>query len=135
MLVALAILVADTYFFFRAEGTFFAILGFIMLWVLLFWFAIQVYLYPLLIALEEKRLGLMFRNSAQLVMAFPFFCLLMLIVALLLTALSAVLFVPVATFWMPLIALLFSRAFASSWNEAVSIQQAHQESDKEQESD
>jgi hypothetical protein len=33
---------------------------------------------------------------------------------------------------MPLIALLFSRAFASSWNEAVSIQQAHQEKDEQE---
>jgi hypothetical protein len=135
MLVVLAILLADAYFFFRSEGTFFAILGFIMLWVLLFWLAIQVYLYPLLIALEEKRLGLMFRNAAQLVMAFPLFCLVILVVALVLTALSALLFVPLATFWMPMIALLFSRAFASSWNEAVSIQQAHQETDEQGESD
>ena len=66
----------------------FAVLGFIMLWVLLFWIAMQVYLFPLLIALEEKRLGLMFKNAAQLVMVFPLFCLLMLVVALLVTALE-----------------------------------------------
>lgn len=135
MLVALVVLFADAYFFFRSEGTIFAIVGLIMLWVLLFWLAIQVYLYPLLIALEEKRLGRMFKNAAQLVMAFPLFCLLMLLVALLMTALSVLLAgVPVATFWMPMIALLFSRAFVSSWNEASHIQQAHQATD-EQESD
>jgi uncharacterized membrane protein YesL len=126
MLVALAIVVADAFFFLRAQSTLFAILGFIMLWVLLFWLAIQVYLYPLLVALEEKRLALMFKNAAQLVLAFPFFCLLMLLAALILTALSVVLFLPVATFGMPMIALLFSRAFVSSWNEAVSVQQAYQ---------
>ena len=54
MLAALALLVADVYCFLRMEGGLFAILGFVMLWVLLFWVAIQVYLYPLLIALEES---------------------------------------------------------------------------------
>jgi uncharacterized membrane protein YesL len=129
MLVALGILLADAYFFFRGQGSFFAILGFIMLWALFFWIAIQVYLYPLLIALEEKRLGIMFRNAAQLVAAFPLFCLLILIVALVLTVLSVLLFLPLATFWMPLIALLFSRAFTAAWDEAVSIQQRHQQTE------
>lgn len=127
MIAVLAILLADAYFFFRAENGVFAVLGFIMLWVLLFWVAIQVYLYPLLIALEKKRLGLLFRNAAQLVIVFPLFCLLMLLVALLGTALSVLLLVPVATVWMPFIALLFSRAFVSSWEKVVSLQQQHQD--------
>jgi uncharacterized membrane protein YesL len=127
MVVALAILLADAYFFFQAQVSWFPVLGFIILWVLLFWIAIQVYLFPLLIALEEKRLGQMFKNAAQLVLVFPLFCLLMLVVALLGTALSVLLLVPLATVWMPFIAFLFSRAFASSWDEAVRIQQKHQE--------
>lgn len=127
MLVALAVLLADAYFFFRSQSSVFAALGFVVLWVILFWAAIQVYLYPLLIGLEEKRLGTMFKNAASLVLAFPLFCALILAVALLLTALSLVLFVPVATFWMPLIALLFSRAFRAAWQEAVSIQQQSRE--------
>jgi len=135
MIVALVILLADAYFFLQSQSSLFAVLGFIMLWVLLFWIAIQVYLYPLLIALEEKRLGLMFRNAASLVLAFPPFCLLMLLVALLLTALSAALFVPVATFWMPLIALLFSRAFRAAWGEAASIQKRHQEQKEQAQAD
>jgi hypothetical protein len=107
------------------------VIGFIVLWVLLFWAAIQVYLYPLLIALEEKRLGLLFKNSSQLVLSFPLFCVLTLVVALLGTVLSAVLFVPLITVWMPFIALLFSRAFVSSWEEALRIQQAQRESGTE----
>ena len=43
--------------------------------------------------------------------------------ALLGTALSVVTFVPIATVWMPFIAILFSRAFASSWDEALRMQQ------------
>ena len=126
MLVVLALLLADAYFFLQAQRSFFAILGFLMLWLLLFWLTIQVYLYPLLIALEEKRVGLMFRNAAQLVLAFPLFSFLTLLVALLSTALSVVLIVLLPTIWMPFVALLFSRAFVSSWDEAVRIQQRHQ---------
>jgi len=134
LIVALAVLLADVYFFFRAQGALSVVLSIVMLWALLFWLAIQVYLYPLLIALEEKRVGLMFKNAAQLVMAFPLFCLLMLLVALVLTALSVLLVgVPFATFWMPMIALLFSRAFASSWNEAIRIRQGHQAADEQTE--
>lgn len=132
MLVALVILLADAYFFLQAQRSLFALLGFLILWVLLFWAVIQVYLYPLLIALEEKRLGMMFRNAAQLVLAFPLFSLFTLIVALLITALCVVTFVPLVTVWMPCVALLFSRAFRSSWNEAVSIQQRYQEKSEEE---
>jgi uncharacterized membrane protein YesL len=125
MLVALLVLVADLYFFFQSQGTLMAILGFVMLWVILVWIAIQIYLYPLLIALEEKKVGQIFKNAAQLTGAFPLFSLLMLVAALLGTALSVVTFVPIATVWMPFIAILFSRAFVSSWDEALSIQQRH----------
>jgi uncharacterized membrane protein YesL len=132
LLVALAILLADAYFFFQVQARWGPILGVIILWVILFLLMMQVYLFPLLIALEEKRLGLMFKNSAQLVLAFPLFCLLILVVALLGTALSVLTFVLLATAWMPFIALLFSRAFVSSWNQAMSIQEAAQTKDEDE---
>jgi uncharacterized membrane protein YesL len=127
MLVALAILLVDAFISFQAQSSLLRVLGFILLWALLFWMAMQVYVLPLLIALEEKRLGLLFKNAAQLVVVFPLFCLLMLLVALLSTALSAVVIVLLVTVWMPFIALLFSRAFASSWDEALRIQQRYQD--------
>jgi hypothetical protein len=133
MLVVGAILVADVLFFYRPEGGTFALVGLIiMLWVLAFWLAIQVYLFPLMIALEEKKLGRIFKNSAQLVIVFPLFCLLIVLIALLSTALSVVLILLLVSIWMPFIAILFSRAFVSSWDEAVRIQQRHQVADEQE---
>ena len=128
MLVVGAIVAADVLFFINAPAGFFKSVGLIlMLWVLVFWVGIQVYLFPLMVALEEKRLVPMFKNSAQLVIAFPLFCLVMVLIAVLGTVLSVVLTLLLLSVWMPFIAILFSRAFASSWEAAVRIQQRHQE--------
>jgi hypothetical protein len=133
MLVTGAIVAADVLFFINAPSGFLKTVGLIvMLWMLVFWIGIQVYLFPLMVALEEKRLGQMFKNSAQLVIAFPLFCLLMVLIAVLSTALSVVLVLLVISIWMPFIAILFSRAFASSWDEAVRIQQRHQEANEQE---
>jgi uncharacterized membrane protein YesL len=133
MLVVGAILAADVLFFYRVQSGVFALVGLIlMLWLLVFWIGIQVYLFPLMVALEEKRLVQMFKNSAQLMIAFPLFCLLMVLIALLSTVLSVVLVLLLVSVWMPFVAILFSRALASSWEEAVTIQQRHQAANEQE---
>ena len=113
-------------------------------------------------ALEARRLGLMYlllertrlastvrsfppmkkvyseprflKNASLLTLAYPFYALVTLIIALLATALSvALVFVLVATIWMPFVAVLFSRATVSSLKQVEAYRQAQAELEQEQE--
>jgi uncharacterized membrane protein YesL len=130
MLLAGALLVVDALFFFRIGNALFAILGFLLLWVFVFWVAIQVYLFPLLIAMEEKRLWPVFKTSGQLALAFPVFTLLMLLLAVLGTVVSFLTLIPLLTVWMPFVTLLFSRSLISSWQEVGRLQEGYREADE-----
>lgn len=110
-----AILAFDLYFYLRAEQLVFRAIGFLGLWAMAFWLALQLYLFPLLVHQEDKRLKVVIKNAAMLTLAYPFFSLGILVVALLATALSVLLlFVLVATVWMPFVAVLNSRALVST---------------------
>jgi uncharacterized membrane protein YesL len=132
VLVSGAVLIVDVLFYFSSESTVFAVIGFLGLWALLFWIAIQVHLFPLLVMQEDVRVALVLKNSALLTLAYPFFVLGILIVALLATALSTLLvFVLLATLWMPFVAVLFCRATLSSLDQVQSFREQQEEKDDE----
>lgn len=126
------ILLVDVVFYVSSENTVFAVLGLLGLWVLLFWLGIQVYLFPLLVIQEDKRLLMTLRNGSLLALAYPFFTLGILLVALLATVLSTLfLLILLATVWMPLIAVLYSRATISALQEVESYQRRRREIEQE----
>jgi uncharacterized membrane protein YesL len=127
------IVVIDAVFYLSFDNVVFNVFGFLGLWALLFWLAAQIYLFPLMIMLKDKQFKLSVRNTSLLALAYPFFALGVLIVALLVTALSTVLFVPLATIWMPFIALLYSRATISSLQEAETFQQQIEPEEEQEE--
>jgi hypothetical protein len=82
---------------------------------------------------EDKRLLLIFKNGSLLTLAYPFFALGILVGLLLVTALSVLLIILLPTLWMPLVALINSRALVSSLGEVEQYQQAQEELDREEE--
>jgi hypothetical protein len=135
------ILAVDVIFYLSSDNVVFAAIGFLGLWALLFWIAVQIYLFPLMIVItheekhqEKKPIKLILKNASLLTLAYPFFALGILIVSLLATALSvALLLILLATIWMPFVAVLYSRATVSSLREAEAFQQRQAEIEKEQE--
>lgn len=134
ILLSGVILVVDVWFYFNYPSIVAAAIGFLGLWVLVFWAAIQIYLFPLTLLQEDQRLLLILKNAALLTLAFPLFALGILVVMALATALSALLlFVLLATVWMPFIAILGSRATISSLEEVDAIRQRQAEIEQERE--
>ena len=132
LLVIGVILVVDVVFYLRSSNTFFAIIGFIGIWALALWLAIQIYLFPLMIHQEDKRLRLIFKNGSLLTLAYPFFALGILIGIVLVTALSGLLIILLPTLWMPLVTLINNRALVSSLGEVEQYQQAQEELEQEE---
>lgn len=130
-LLGLGILVVDVLFYLGSENMAFKVVGFVVLWVLLFWALIQIYLMPLSLIQEDPRLRIMLKNASLLTLAFPLYGVTILIVAVLATALSVVIVVLLATIWMPFVAILFCRAAISSVREVEAIQKSQQEIEKE----
>jgi uncharacterized membrane protein YesL len=126
-----AILVVDVLFYLRSSNTLFAIIGFLGIWALVLWLAIQIYLFPLMIHQEDKRLGLILKNGSLLTLAYPFFALGIIIGIVLVTALSVLLIILLPTLWMPLVTLINNRALVSSLGEVEQYQQAQEELDQE----
>jgi uncharacterized membrane protein YesL len=127
------ILVIDVVFYLRSSNTLFAIIGFLGIWALALWLAIQIYIFPLMIHQEDKRLWLIYKNGSLLTLAYPFFAVGVLLGLLLVTALSVLLIILLPTLWMPLVALINSRALVSSLGEVEQYQQAQEELDQEAE--
>ncbi len=134
LIVVGAILAIDVRFFFdRLDNTAFLVMFLVAVWAVVFWVAIQIYLYPLLVSQDDKRLLLTFKNAALLTLAYPLFTLLILIVLVLITVLSVISLILMPTLWMPFVALLNNRALVSSLGQVEQYRQAQQELDEERE--
>jgi uncharacterized membrane protein YesL len=131
LLVSGAILAIDVRFYLSSSNAIFAAVGFLGLWALLFWLAIQVYVFPLMVLQKDKSLKLILKNAALLTLAYPLFALGILIAAALATALSGVLVILLPTIWLPFVALLYSRATFSSLRQVEAFQQAKLELEEE----
>jgi hypothetical protein len=109
------------------------VIGFLGLWALLFWSTVQIYLLPLVTMQEDRRVKVILKNAGLLTLAYPFYALVILIIALLATVLSvALVFVLLATIWMPFVAVLFSRATFSSLREVEAFRQRQSELEQEE---
>ena len=136
LLVIGALLVFDVVFYLRSDKTLFSIIGFLGLWALAFWLAIQVYVYPLMVVQEDGSLKLILKNASLLTLAYPLFILGIMVTIALATALSAVLLILLPTLWMPFVAVISCRALSSSLDtvEAYRQKQAELEEEKNRES-
>ena len=126
-----AVLAIDVIFYLNSKNTIFAIIGFIGIWVLAFWAAIQIYLFPLMIFQEDKSLKIIFKNASLLTLAYPFFALAVLVLIVLATALSGVLLILLPTLWMPFVAVLNCRALESSLEQVNLYRQKQAELEEE----
>jgi uncharacterized membrane protein YesL len=133
LLIIGGILIVDVVFYLRSSNTLFAIIGFLGIWALALWLVIQIYLFPLMIHQEDKRLVHIFKNGSLLTLAYPFFALGILVAMVLFTALSVLLIILLPTLWMPFVTLLNNRALVSSLGEVEQYQQAQEELDEERE--
>lgn len=84
------------------------LVAFSALWayLILFWVSVQLYVYPLLTAMEKPTVRLVLRNAAVITAANPFYSALLVLLAGALTALNIVLFIPLLIVWPALTALL-----------------------------
>jgi len=115
-------------FYLSSENLAFSVIGFLGIWALLFWLAVQVYLFPLMLMQEDNKVLLIVKNASLLALAYPLFALGILVVTLLATALSVLLiFILLATIWMPFVAVLNSRATVSSLDEVQAYRQRQEE--------
>ena len=127
-MLGIGILVVDVFFYLGSENVAFRVIGFVVLWAILFWALIQIYLMPLSFIQEDPRLRTMLKNASLLTLAFPLYGITILVVAALATALSVLLLVfLLATAWMPFIAILACRATISSVREVETIQKSQAE--------
>ena len=136
LLVVGALLVFDVVFYLRSDNTLFSIIGFLGVWALAFWLAIQVYVFPLMVFQEDKSLKVILKNASLLTLAYPIFVLGILVAVALATALSAVLLILLPTLWMPFVAVISCRALATSLDtvELYRQKQAELEEEKKRES-
>ncbi|MCX6031385.1 MAG: DUF624 domain-containing protein [Chloroflexi bacterium] len=109
-MVILALLCLNLLFYARLTSSFLQALSFLWLYLIVFWLSAQLYLFPMLIALKEPRIWAALRTTAVIAFANPIFSILLLILALALTALCVVLAILVPLAWPALMVLLGEHA-------------------------
>lgn len=86
-----AVLIANVGFYFASEHLALRAVGAVFLWLTLFWFAVQLLVPALLIEQANRPLWSVLRNAAVVTVAHPLFAAVLLLAALLASALAAVL--------------------------------------------
>jgi len=109
VLVAVA-LAANTWFYGGFEGGWVIWVQAFFLSLLVYWIAMQIYLFPMLLSLKEEKLLLATRNAALLVMTNPLFTLLLALLLVATVVLSVVVVLPAVFLTTGLIALIANRA-------------------------
>jgi uncharacterized membrane protein YesL len=135
VLVSGAILAVDISFYFRQENVVYTAIAFLGMWALLLWLAVQIYLFPLMLIQEDRRVRLIVKNGGLLALAYPLYALIILVVTVLVTALSVFLVILLPTLWMPFVAVLYSRATVSSLEEVQAYRQRQEDLEAEAESE
>ena len=109
-LLLLLLIVSNISFYTSMSNQILRLVGILWLYLLAFWLCLQVYLFPLLMEQEDKRLLLIFRNAVLLTLKHPLFTIVFLLVIVLLLVISVALAVPVFLLIISLIAFLSNRA-------------------------
>lgn len=106
----LAILILNVLFYFSMPSPWLRGLGFLFVYLVLFWLSVQLYLYPMLVGLQKPTVAAALRLAATAAFANPLFSLVLLAIALLLTGISVILAILVVMAWPALMALLGDHA-------------------------
>jgi len=84
------LLVANAGFYLRSENQILRIVGIIWIYAIYVWLSMQIYMLPLLVEQESKRIWFVVRNAALLALDSPFVTFILLLLILVLTGLSLV---------------------------------------------
>ncbi|MFQ6058491.1 MAG: DUF624 domain-containing protein [Anaerolineae bacterium] len=109
-LLVLAMTWANLVFYRRLNNLWLWLPRILLLYILLFWLAMQMYSFPLLLEQEDKRLKLVLRNAALLVLADPLFTVILAVLLLAAVALSAALTLPLILVTASFVSLVANRA-------------------------
>jgi uncharacterized membrane protein YesL len=109
-LFLLLLIVSNISFYVGMSNQILRLVSILWLYLLAFWLGLQVYLFPLLMEQEDKRLLLIFRNAMLLTLKHPLFTIAFLLVILPLLGISVAFTVPVVLLIISLIAFLSNRA-------------------------
>jgi hypothetical protein len=82
------------------------LLTFLWVYLSLFWVGVQMYLYPVLVGLEVPRISSALRMTAAMVLANPFFSIVLLVLAAILAGVSIALAITLFAAWPAVMALL-----------------------------
>jgi len=109
-LLILAVTWANLVFYGRLNNPWFWLPRIVLFYLLIFWLAMQIYTFPLLLEQKDKRLRLVLRNAALLVLANPVFTLTLAILLLVTVALSVALTLPLILLTSSFVSLVANRA-------------------------
>lgn len=102
----LSLLLLNLLFYLGQPNTLLRIVAFLWLYIIVFWLAMQIYIYPILISLEEPSVLAALKTAALAAFANPLYTLMLLVVAIALTAVCVVLAMLVLFVWPALMVLL-----------------------------
>ncbi len=109
-LLVLAVTWVNLVFYGQLNNLWIRLLRILLLYILAFWLAMQIYTFPLLLEQEHKRLKLVLRNAALLVLADPVFTVILAVLLLAAIALSAALTLPLILVTSSFVSLVANRA-------------------------
>jgi uncharacterized membrane protein YesL len=131
-IVILITFVVNLWFYSQIEG-WMRFITIIWIYGVILWVAAQIYLFPLLFEQKEPKALMVIRNAAVLVLAQPLFTLIVLILALVLTAICFALPVLAVLIWPGLMSLIGSRALADILEQARAMAAEKEKKDGEAE--
>jgi uncharacterized membrane protein YesL len=106
----LALMLLNFLFYLNLPAGLVRILAILWAYLILFWISVQIYLYPVLVGLKEPTLWGALRTATVLTFANPLFSILLLVLAIVLTALSIVIPILLLFAWPAVIILLGEHA-------------------------
>jgi uncharacterized membrane protein YesL len=105
-MVVLCLLLLNVTFYASRTTVMLWILTFLWVYLSAFWIVVQIYLYPVLVGLTVPTVLGALRLAAVMTLANPLFSLVLLLLAVLITGISAVLVVPILAAWPAVIVLM-----------------------------
>jgi uncharacterized membrane protein YesL len=105
-MVILCLLLLNLVFYASRTTVLLWLLTFLWAYLSAFWIVVQLYLYPVLVGLQVPTIPGALRMAAAMTLANPLFSLLLLVLAALLTGISAVLIIPILAAWPAVIVLM-----------------------------
>jgi len=107
----LALMFLNLIFYFSQNSAFLQALGVIFAYLIIFWLGVQFYAYPVLVRMEKPKALPALRTAALGAWANPFFSLLLVVIAAVLTGLSVMTLILFFVSWPALMALLGEHSF------------------------